>query len=135
VLRYQITRPTDRRTTKTGNKYDREWLKRTEVKREYVSKLVTRVEESDKDNIDWQTLQQIITNTADEVIGKIEIVERNEWYDDECKEATKSKNEAYCRMVQKYYTRGAEEQYKEIRRIEKRILRKKRGGSVKNKTS
>jgi hypothetical protein len=40
---------------------------------------------SDNNNKDWQTLQQIITNTADEVIGKTERVERNEWYDDECK--------------------------------------------------
>jgi hypothetical protein len=28
-------------------------------------------------------------------------------------------------MIPKYYTRGAEEQYKEMRRIEKKILRKK----------
>lgn len=45
-------------------------------------------------------------------------------YDDECKETTKNKNEAYRRMIQNYYTREAEEQYKEMRRIEKRILRK-----------
>jgi hypothetical protein len=36
-------------------------------------------------------------------------------------------------MIQKYYTRGAKEQDKKMRRIEKRILRKKRGGSMKNK--
>jgi hypothetical protein len=104
----------------------RERLKRTEVKQEYVNKPVTRVEESDKDNIDWQTLQQIITNAVDEVIGKTERAERNEWYDDECKEATKQKNKAYRRMIQKYYTRGAEEQYNEMRRIEKRMLKRKK---------
>jgi hypothetical protein len=76
-LRDRITRLTDRRTIKTGNKYDTERLKRTEVKQENVNKLVTRVEESDKDNIDWQTLQQIITNTAEVVSGKLESVEGN----------------------------------------------------------
>jgi hypothetical protein len=35
---------TDRRTIKTGNKYDRERLKRTEVKQEYVNKPVTSAE-------------------------------------------------------------------------------------------
>jgi hypothetical protein len=29
-------------------------------------------------------------------------------------------------MIQKHYTRGAEEQYKEVRRIETRTLRKKK---------
>jgi hypothetical protein len=33
-------------------------------------------------------LANTATNTADEVTGKIERVERNEWYDDKCKEAT-----------------------------------------------
>jgi hypothetical protein len=37
----------------------------------YVSKFVTHVEELDKNNINWKTLQQIITETANEVIGKI----------------------------------------------------------------
>jgi hypothetical protein len=35
------------------------------------------------------TLKQIITETADEVICRIERAERNEWYDDECKDTTK----------------------------------------------
>jgi hypothetical protein len=93
------------------------------LKQEHVHIFVTHVEKSDKNNINWQTLQQIFTETAYEVTGKIHRAERNEWYDDECKEATENKNEACYRMIQKYYTRGAEEQCKEVRRIEKRILR------------
>jgi hypothetical protein len=79
---------TDRRTIKTGGKYNRNRLTRPEVKQEYVNKFVIHVEELNKNNINWRTLQQIITETPDEVAGKIEIAERNEWYDDECKEAT-----------------------------------------------
>jgi hypothetical protein len=47
-------------------------------------------------------LQQIITETSDETVGKVDRTERNKCYDDECKEATRNKNEAYR------YTRGAE---------------------------
>jgi hypothetical protein len=107
---------TDRRATKIGSKYDTDMLKRPEVKHEYVNKFVTHVEESDKNNINWETLQQIIRESADEVIGKIERVERNEWYDDECKEVSKNENEACYRMKQKYYTGGAEELHKENRK-------------------
>jgi hypothetical protein len=45
---------------------------------------------SDKNNINWQMLQQMITGT--EAIGKIKTVERNYWYDGKCKDATKDKN-------------------------------------------
>jgi hypothetical protein len=82
---------TDRRAIKTVRKYDRDRLSRPEVEQEYVHKFVSRVEESDKNNINWQTLHKTITEIADEVIGKIERTERNEWR----KEATENKNEAY----------------------------------------
>jgi hypothetical protein len=63
-----------------------------------------------------QTLQQIITETADEVTG-----ERHE-----SKESTENKNDAYYRMIKNTITRAAEEQYKELRRRERRTLRKKK---------
>ena len=43
---------------------------------------------------------------------------RNEWYDSECMKITRCKNIAYKGMVQKRYTRGAVEKYKELRREE-----------------
>jgi DNA mismatch repair ATPase MutS len=66
---------TDRRPIKTGSKYYRDRLKRPKFKREYINKFLTHVKVSDKNNINWQMLQQIITETADEVIGKIETAE------------------------------------------------------------
>lgn len=39
---------TDRRATKTYNKFDRDRLKKSEVKQKYVNRFVTHVEESDK---------------------------------------------------------------------------------------
>ena len=64
-------------------------------------------------------LQQIVINTADEVIGKDERIVRNGWFDEECTEATKNKNEPYSKRIQRHKTRGAEEQYKEMRNRER----------------
>jgi hypothetical protein len=76
---------TDRRAINTSNICDGESLRRPDVKRVCVHTIVTHVEKSDKNNINWQTLQQIITGTSDEVTGKIERDERNKWYNEECK--------------------------------------------------
>jgi hypothetical protein len=53
-------------------------------------------------------------------------VVRNRWFDEECAKATKNKNEAYFKMIKKHRTGGAEEGYKQMRRIEKRIHRQKK---------
>ena len=53
---------------------------------------------------------------------------RNGWFSAEGTEATKNKYEAYSKMIQRHRTRGAEEQCKEMRRIEKRSHRKKKEG-------
>jgi hypothetical protein len=87
-------------------------------------KLRCHVQEMNEDHLNWAVLQQMVINAADEVIGKEERVVRNEWFDEECAEATKNKNEAYFKMIQKHRTRGAEKGCKEMRRIEKRIQRK-----------
>jgi hypothetical protein len=68
----------------------------------------------------------MVINTAGEVTGKEERAVRNGWFDEEGAEATKNKNGAYFKMIQKHGTRGAEERYKEMRRIEKRIHREKK---------
>jgi hypothetical protein len=42
-----------------------------ESKQEYINKLVNQIPEADeKNNLNWALLQQIVINTADEVIGK-----------------------------------------------------------------
>jgi hypothetical protein len=72
-------------------------------------------------------------NTPDKVIRKEERPARNGWFNEECAEATKNKNEAYAKMIHRHRIRGAEEGYKEMRRMEKRIPRKKRRNIMKNK--
>jgi hypothetical protein len=72
----------------------------------------------------------MVINTAGEVTGKEERAVRNGWCDEECAEATKNKNGAYFKMIQKHGTGGgrAEVGYKEMRRIEKRTRREKEEG-------
>jgi alpha-galactosidase/6-phospho-beta-glucosidase family protein len=53
-------------------------------------------------------------------------VVRSGCFDEECTDATENKNEVYCKMIQSRKTRGAEERYKEMRKMEKRIRRKKK---------
>jgi hypothetical protein len=55
-------------------------------------------------------------------------VVRNGWFDEECAEATKNKNEAYFEVIQKHRTKEAKEGYKEQRRIQKRFHRNKKKG-------
>jgi hypothetical protein len=51
---------------------------------------------------------------------------RNKWYDGECAEATKVKNDAYLQMLQKHRTRSSVDIYKARRREEKYIIQKKK---------
>jgi hypothetical protein len=55
---------TDKRTIKPGSKQNTDRLKRPVVKQKHVNKFITHVEDSDKNNTKWQTLQRIITETA-----------------------------------------------------------------------
>ena len=54
-------------------KYNQKRLGINEVKQEYANKLVNQIQEADEKNtLNWSVLQQIVINTADEVIGKEE---------------------------------------------------------------
>ena len=71
-----------------------------EVKQEYINKLVNCIQEAAvKNNLNWTVLQQIVINTADEVIGTEERIVRNGLCDEECTEATENKNKAHSKMV------------------------------------
>ena len=52
--------------------------------------------------------------------------QRNDWFDEECKEVTQRKNGAYKEMLRKHYTRKNLEEYKELRRQEKMVDKMKK---------
>jgi hypothetical protein len=61
-----------------------------------------------------------MSNAAEEVIKEEVRRKRSEWFDKECEEATLKKNPAYKEMTQRHYTRKDVENYKQLRREEKK---------------
>jgi hypothetical protein len=74
-----------------------------------------------------------MVNAADAVLGRIERVKPKNWFDEECEQMTDLKTRTYKRMQQKNYTRGAVEEYREARREEKKVHKKKKKGITINK--
>jgi choline kinase len=72
-LRCRIAQKNNKRLPKPPPKYNRLGIK--EIKQEYVNKLVQQVQETNEDHLNWAVLQQMVINTADEVIDK------EEWYE------------------------------------------------------
>lgn len=61
-----------------------------------------------------------------DILGKETGPVRNTWFDSDCKKITTEKNEAYLKMQQKHGVRNAVLVYKEKRRAEKKLHRKKK---------
>jgi hypothetical protein len=76
------------------------------------------------DNGTWMMCKQIIGNPAEVVIKEQSRRKRSEWFDKHEEEATLKKILAYKGMIQRHYTRKAIENYKQLRREEKRIHKK-----------
>ena len=61
-------------------------------------------------------LKNIITQTADTVLDRMERVTYIDWFDTECELVTIKKNLAYKRMQQRNHTRNAVEEYRTARK-------------------
>jgi hypothetical protein len=73
-------------------------LKERDVKMLYAQRIeecLTDFNDSESINEDWKELRDIITTTADAVLGKAGKMEQNNWFDTECEQVTTIKNEAY----------------------------------------
>lgn len=79
----------------------------------------------------WTRLKSKVISTADTILGRSRI-DRSDWFDDECKLATERKNVVYRAMQQSHRTRAREEEYKELRRTEKKLHRQKKAAWEKN---
>ena len=51
---------------------------------------------------------------------------RNDLFDGECRKATEEKNKAYLLMLQKHRTRTSQVKYKELRKVEEKVHRRKK---------
>jgi hypothetical protein len=96
-------------------------LKEQDVKIVYAQRIegcLTDFNDSESINEEWKALRDIITTTADAVLGKAGKMEQNNWFDTECEQMITIKNEAYRKMQQKNHTRMAVEEYCMARREE-----------------
>jgi len=85
-------------------------------------------------NEEWERIQEAITDAANEVIQIQSRTPRNEWWDEECREHTKKKNEARSKWLQQN-TRASQEAYKKMR-IEANVpIRRKKKAWMNNKIS
>ena len=128
-LRHKINKSFHKRREQKTKKLDVEQLKKTEISSNYKKELRNRIPSNEEiapiENA-WQDLKQIIDEASRKAIPEYQAKKRNEWFDEECRIITEKKNQAYKIMVQKHYTRHAEEKYKELRREEKRTHRRKK---------
>lgn len=74
----------------------------------------------------WDQLEKALDGAAEQILGREALEDRGKWFDDECKLANDAKNEAYRKMLNKRFTRRATEEYRNKRRLEKKLLRNKK---------
>jgi hypothetical protein len=71
-------------------------------------------------NEEWERIKEAITDAANEVIRIQSRTPRNEWWDEECRQHIKNKNEARSKWLQQN-TRATQEACKKMR-IETNVL-------------
>lgn len=119
-----------------GNKklYNVDKLKSEDTLMQYRNKLTNELANKDREetegiiNVDtkWEEIKMAIVTTAEHTIGVKGKRLLKDWFDVECEKATKDKNEAYLCMLQRCSTRQSTEDYKNKRKIEKKIHKEKK---------
>lgn len=116
-------------------KWNVEKLKSEENKSQYVEKLTNLlgadVRSNDVDE-NWKQIARNIKKSAEEVIGVFRRQRNTEWFDNDCEEAIKRKNEARNVMLQKK-TRLSRRRYDELRKIAKKMCKKKKKDAMNKK--
>jgi hypothetical protein len=114
-------------------KYNVQSLENEEVQQTFRNKITelnesTSAVEVSKKGIEkqWSICEKILSEAAESVIGTQGPPQRNDWFDDECAEATSLKNNAYKNMLAKKNTRRSREEYQRRRYEEKKIHRRKK---------
>jgi hypothetical protein len=61
-------------------------------------------------------LKKSFITVATETLGRVLRDKKENWFDEECQEATEKKNQVYRRLLQRTVTRAQEGKYKKLRR-------------------
>lgn len=129
VLRARIA--TIKNTQPIRTKWAVERLEHTAVKQLYMDAIEQRMiidmrDHQQQHNVNdmWNKLKSSVEDAATEVIGR-EVIVRNEWFDDECRDARDAKNASRLKMLTRV-TRTTTEDYREKRNFERKLIRRKK---------
>jgi hypothetical protein len=100
--------------------FNLEPLCKEEMAKRFSSKVTELLEqpivENNNINERWSVLKESIITAATEMLGKVSRDKKENWFDEECQEATEKKNLVYRQLLQRAVTRAQEEEYKEMKR-------------------
>ncbi|CAH1977595.1 unnamed protein product [Acanthoscelides obtectus] len=85
--------------SKPRKKRDLEKLKTDITRQKYIQMIDDKLEErkTNENKKTWETLKETILTSAEETIRRKETKARREWFDDECEDKIKQKNEAWLK--------------------------------------
>lgn len=136
-IRAKISRFFTKCKQQERKKLNYEELKKPEILKRYRNSLrtgLTSREYVQNEEHQWRDVALVINNAASETIPElINSKKTNGWYDLECEEMTDRKNQAYKAMIARHYTRNSVEKYRDLRREEKRMHRKKKRAFMEEK--
>ncbi|GFX92624.1 uncharacterized protein TNCV_4087291 [Trichonephila clavipes] len=128
-VRFRLCKNFFRKRENGNYKPDTSKLMEKNILKEYKLKLsagiISELDSSGNDFI-WKSVKEIILKSVNESVPGLERRARNEWYDEDFRKATEMKNKAYLQLLQKHCTRTHEEKYRELRKAEKKLLRRKK---------
>ncbi|KAL3281017.1 hypothetical protein HHI36_004241 [Cryptolaemus montrouzieri] len=104
---------------------DTDALKSPNIMNMFKNKVASLEDENDNAH-SCEKLKAIIMDTAEETLPTIEKEKSRDWFDEECKLINERKSRAYRQIVQKHYTRNADDEYREIRRQEDRYSNRRK---------
>jgi hypothetical protein len=85
-------------------------------------------------NEEWERLKKAIMDAANEVIQTQSRIPRNEWWEKECRQQIKKKNEARSKWLQQNI-RASQETYKKLRIEANVLIRRKKKAWMNNKNT
>jgi Reverse transcriptase (RNA-dependent DNA polymerase) len=119
-IRARISNIGRSRATKC-QRFDVAKLSSGEVKKSFNEKLEEELTSWDLDQLSWQQCREIISNTAEECLGRVAPT-KNPWFDDECQAAVQRVIDARKKVV----TRSNTLEVKRLQREKKKLLRQKK---------
>jgi hypothetical protein len=99
-------------------------VKLKQYRQTIYEKLLQKIEQNEV-NHEWENIKSTILESAEEIIKTREKHARNEWWDEECKEAISKKNIARKKCLQKRTTAN-QEQYTQARKEANKICKEKK---------